>query len=259
MRNSALEKLRNGEAALGVALRQARSADTAIALETAGFDWLLLDLEHNAMSIETAANLAIALLPRKISAIARVPERQYSLATRLLDNGIDGIVIPHVNTAAEAMDVVRELRYPPIGGRSIGSMQPHVAFRDLPVGELIPQLEHKILLAIMIESREAVDNCEEIAAVDGIDVVMIGANDLTLDYGVPGDLDNPEIVTAFARVAEACRKHGRYPGFGGVRRTERAALFMSMGFRFLFAADDLRLLISAGSARVKELREAQLS
>jgi 2-keto-3-deoxy-L-rhamnonate aldolase RhmA len=256
MKNNALEKLRAGDLSLGVGLRQARTAETALALETAGFDWLFLDMEHNAMSVETASAICVAVLARQIAAIVRVPERQFWLATRMLDGGAEGIVMPHISTAEEAREVVRELRYPPIGQRSIGSMQPHVAFADVPVGELTVQLERKILIAVMLESAEAVANAEEIAAVDGIDVLMIGANDLCLDLGVPGDVMNPQVVAAFTTVAEACAKFGRYAGLGGVRRVEDISKYIELGYRFLFASDDVRLLVTAGRERTTSLRVA---
>lgn len=256
MMNNALDKLRTGEVSLGVGLRQARNAETALALETAGFDWLLVDMEHNAMSVETASSICVSVLQRKVSAIARVPERQFWLATRMLDNGADGVVMPHISTAEEAREVVCELRYPPAGQRSIASMQPHAAFDSVPVGELTAQIDRKILIAVLLESAEAIENCEEIAAVDGVDVLMVGANDLCLDLGVPGDVMNPRAVAAFARVAKACAESGRHAGIGGVGRAEDVSRCIEMGYRFLLTCDDVRLLVTAGREHTTGLRAA---
>src|SRR6201986_4289477 len=117
--NTARDRLASGEVALGFGVRVAKSVEIAKAAKTAGFDWLFLDLEHSAMSIETASQLAIAALDAGIAPIARVPKGEYSLATRLLDNGVLGIIVPHVDTAEEAREVARRLRYPPQGHRSI--------------------------------------------------------------------------------------------------------------------------------------------
>ena len=129
-----------------------------------------------------------------------------------MDGGAQGIIMPHVDTAEQARETVRQLRYPPVGRRSISSMQVHVNFRSIPVGELTKQLDEDFLIAIMLETETAIGNCEEIAAVEGIDVIMIGGNDLCFDMGIPGDVINPRVVKAFQRVADACKKHGRFLG-----------------------------------------------
>ncbi|MBP1883772.1 HpcH/HpaI aldolase family protein [Sinorhizobium mexicanum] len=254
MANVALEKLKNGELSLGIVLRQARSVETAKIMEAAGFDWLFLDLEHNSMSIETASEMSIAALNSGIASLVRVPEFQYSMATRALDGGAQGIIMPHVDNAAQAREVVRQLRYPPVGRRSISSVQVHVDFRPLPVGELTRELDKNFLVAIMIETMEGVENCEEIAAVEGIDVIMIGANDLCLDLGIPGDVMNRRTVEAFERVAAACKRSGRYAGLGGVRTPEDLNVYFKMGYRFILAANDVTLLIDSGRRRTQALR-----
>ncbi|HWA48275.1 MAG TPA: aldolase/citrate lyase family protein [Dongiaceae bacterium] len=254
MGNIALEKLRQGELSLGVVLRQARSVETAKIFATSGFDWLFIDLEHNPMSIETASELSVSSLDAGIAPLVRVPENQYWMATRALDGGAQGIIMPHVDTPEQAREVVRQLRYPPVGRRSISSMQVHVNFRSIPVGELTRQLDRDFLIAIMLETTDSIEACEEIAAVDGIDVVMIGANDLCLDMGIPGDVMNPRVVKVFERVAAACKKHGRHAGLGGVRKPEELKVYFDMGYRFILAANDVTLMIDAGQKRTAALR-----
>jgi 4-hydroxy-2-oxoheptanedioate aldolase len=254
MGNVALDKLRQEELSLGVVLRQARSVETAKIFETAGFDWLFIDLEHNSMSIETACEMSVAALDAGIAPLVRVPENQYWMATRALDGGAQGIIMPHVDTADQARDVVRQLRYPPVGRRSISSMQVHVNFRSVPVGQLTRELDQEFLVAVMLETETAIENCEEIAAVDGIDVIMIGANDLCFDLGIPGDVMNPRVVKIFERVAAACKKNGRHAGLGGIRKAEELKVYFDMGYRFILAANDVTLLVDAGQKRTAALR-----
>jgi 2-keto-3-deoxy-L-rhamnonate aldolase RhmA len=255
MGNIALERLRQGELSLGVVLRQARSVETARIFETAGFDWLFIDLEHNPMSIETASEMSVAALNTGIAPLVRVPENQWWMATRALDGGAQGIVMPHVDTADQAREVVRQLRYPPVGRRSISAMQVHVDFHTIPVGELTKRLDQDFLIAVMLETAESIDNCEAIAAVEGIDVVMIGANDLCFDLGIPGEVMNDRVVKMFARVAAACKQAGRHAGLGGVRKPEELKVYFDMGFRFILAANDVTLMIDAGKKRTQALRE----
>ena len=176
------------------------------------------------------------------------------MATRALDGGAQGIVMPHVDTPDQAREVVRQLRYPPVGRRSISSMQVHVNFRSIPVGELTKQLDQDFLIAIMLETSASIEHCEEIAAIDGIDVIMIGANDLCFDMGIPGDVMNKRVVAVFERVAAACKKHGRHAGLGGVRKPEELKVYFDMGYRFILAANDVTLMIDAGQKRTAALR-----
>jgi 4-hydroxy-2-oxoheptanedioate aldolase len=255
MGNVALDRLKQNELSLGVVLRQARSVETAKIFQTAGFDWLFIDLEHNPMSIETACEMSVACLDAGIAPLVRVPEEQYWLATRALDGGAQGIIMPHVDTVDQAREVVRKLRYPPVGRRSISSMQVHVNFRSVPVGELTRQLDQDFLIAVMLETGEAVANCEAIAAVDGIDIIMIGANDLCLDMGIPGQVMHDDVVEAFKKVAAACQGHGRHAGLGGVRTPEELKVYLGMGYRFILAANDVTLLVDAGRRRTEALRK----
>lgn len=254
MSNPALERLRRGELSLGIVLRQARSVETARIFATAGFDWLFLDLEHNPMSIETASEMSVAALDSGIAPLVRVPENQYWLATRALDGGAQGIVMPHVDTVEQARETVRNLRYPPVGRRSISSMQVHVGFRHVPVGELTRALDERFLVAVMLETEAAIGNCEAIAAVEGIDVVMVGANDLCLDLGMPGEVMHPGVVAMYERVAAACRAQGRFAGIGGVRTEADLKVCFDLGFRFILAANDVALLVNAGRRRSDALR-----
>src|ERR1700733_15462265 len=114
VRNVAREKLEQNHLSLGCGVRMTRSVEIAIAMRTAGFDWLFLDLEHGTMSIDAAAQIAVAALDAGIAPIVRVPNGEYSIATRVLDNGALGIVVPHVDTAAEAREGVQKLKYPQI-------------------------------------------------------------------------------------------------------------------------------------------------
>src|SRR3954468_9021316 len=119
LRNAARERLDAGELALGVILRQARTVDIAPIMQSCGYDWLFLDLEHNSMDLDTAVQIAVAALGAGIAPVARVPAGQLWMATRFLDGGGLGIVVPHVDTSEEARQIADALRYPPLGHRSV--------------------------------------------------------------------------------------------------------------------------------------------
>src|SRR5437764_15228476 len=185
VRNVARDKLEQGQLALGVGIRMTRSIEIAKAMAVAGFDWLFLDMEHGVMSLEACAQIATAALDAGIAPIARVPNGEYSIATRALDNGALGIVVPHVDTATEAREVVNRLKYPPVGHRSMGGIGPHYELRSIPTGEAAQALNAANLTVVMLETSTAIDNADEIAAVPGIDVLFIGSNDICAEMGIP--------------------------------------------------------------------------
>ena len=252
--NPARERLARGEVSLGFGVRIARSTEIAKAMKTAGFDWLFLDLEHSAMSIETAAQLAIAGLEAGIAPIVRVPKGEYSLATRLLDSGALGIVVPHVDTADEARQIADALRYPPLGHRGVFSSMPHFDYRGVKVDAMTAALNAANLIIVMLETPTAIDNAEAIAAVDGIDVLLIGTNDLSIELGIPGELGHAKVADAYGRMVAACRKRGKWPGMGGVYDEPLMRRYVELGCRFLMAGADLAFMMGAGAKRTEFLR-----
>src|SRR4030081_2641148 len=129
VRNVAREKLEQGQLALGVGIRMTRSVEIATEMAVTGFDWLFLDMEHGVMSLEACAQISAAALDAGIAPIARVPNGEYTIATRALDNGALGIVMPHVDTAGEAREGVNPLKYPPVRHRSMGGIRPDCGHR----------------------------------------------------------------------------------------------------------------------------------
>jgi 2-keto-3-deoxy-L-rhamnonate aldolase RhmA len=257
VRNPARERLAKGELALGIGLRQARTVDIAAAMASCGFDWLFIDLEHGTMPLDTAVQISLAGLTSGISPLVRVPARQYAMATRALDGGALGIVMPHVDTAEEARAVVDHLKYPPLGHRSVAGAMAAFGFRSVPTGEATAAANAETLVVVMLETPQAIANADAIAAVNGVDVLLIGTNDLMMEKGLPGQFAHAEVASAYERVIAACRKHGKWPGMGGVYAEDLLAKYVGMGMRMIIAGNDFGLLMSGGAARAKFLRDRQ--
>ena len=200
VRNVARERLQNGEMAIGVGIRTARTVDIAKMMKTAGFDWLFIDLEHGPMSIEFATTLAVAALDTGISPIVRVPFMQHTMATRVLDSGALGIVMPHVDTLEQAREIVEHLKYPPIGHRSLAGSQAIFDFKPLPISEMVEAANMSLLVIALMETPIAIANAEAIAAVPGVDALLIGTNDLSAEMGVPGEFAHPKVAAAYETV-----------------------------------------------------------
>ncbi len=254
IRNPARERLQNGELAIGIGLRQARTVDIASAMKTCGFDWLFIDLEHGAMGLDTAVQISVAALDAGISPIVRVPKGRYDLATRALDGGAFGITVPHVDTAAEAQEVVDRLKLPPEGHRSITGAMPQLGFASAPLAEAAAAVNANMLTVVMLETPEAIANADAIAAVAGIDVLLIGTNDLTCEMGIPGELMHERVAHAYEVTVAACRKHGKWAGAGGVYSDEGLRRYVGLGVRMVLGGSDLGFLLAAGQARTTMLR-----
>ncbi|MDP6351411.1 MAG: aldolase/citrate lyase family protein [Alphaproteobacteria bacterium] len=259
IRNFARERLEAGELALGIGLRQARTADTGKIMKTCGFDWLFIDMEHNAMSVNDAVQISIAGQDAGITPVVRVPGFQHFHATRVLDGGAHGIVFPHVDTPETAAELVSNCKYPPLGRRSVVGALPQIDFESMPVGEAAARINAASLIVIMLESPEAIDNVEKMAAVPGVDVLLVGTGDLCMEMGIPGQTDHPKVAEVFERMIAACRENGVYPGLGGVYDPPQMERYIGMGMRFILASNDLALMMAAGRERTRFLRGIALS
>jgi 2-keto-3-deoxy-L-rhamnonate aldolase RhmA len=253
--NPARARLEAGEVSVGVGIRNSRTVDIAKAMKTAGFDWLFLDLEHNAMSIDTAVQISVAALDAGITPLARVPWMEFSMATRLLDGGALGIVMPHVDTADQAREVVNRLRYAPMGHRSVYGLTPVFDFERVKAADATAAMNASLLITVMIETPEAVENADAIAAVDGVDAVMIGSSDLSMEMGIPGQYGHDRMIAAYEAVTAACRKHGKWAGMGGTTAEEDLRRYIGMGVRMVLSGGDLNLMIQAGTQMTTLVRD----
>jgi 4-hydroxy-2-oxoheptanedioate aldolase len=218
------------------------------------YDWLFIDMEHNSMDVDTASQISVAAQDAGICPIVRVPDFAHHHATRVLDCGAMGIVFPHVDDADTARKLVSYCLYPPKGHRSMTGSLPQLNFKKLPIPEVAKIINESMLVVIMLESPTAIDNVEEIASIPGVDVILIGTNDLCMEMGIPGDYSNPKIKEAYKKVIAACNKYNKTPGMGGVYNEELMSEYITMGMRFILSGSDLSFMMTAAQQRSKNLR-----
>lgn len=252
--NFAKQRIARNELALGFGVHHLRGSAVGMLAAAAGYDWLFIDMEHGAMSVQEATQIAIAALNQGITPIVRVCKDAIFEGTRALDNGAMGVVVPHVDTAEEARAVAAAYRFPPVGTRSWGG--PPFAYNMKPpaTAEAQVELNKEILVTVMIETPEAVKAAESIAAVPGIDALMIGTSDLTASMGIAGQIGHPEVKAAYEAVAAACKKHGKIMGMGGVYDEVHASEYIRLGARLLLSGSDHNLLMAGATARSQFLR-----
>jgi 2-keto-3-deoxy-L-rhamnonate aldolase RhmA len=253
--NPARERMKKNEAALGAGIRHSRHAEIAGAMAVAGFDFLFIDLEHSSMPLDVASQISAAALHAGIAPLVRVPEGDHNLASRILDSGALGIVMPHVDTADEARQIVDRQKFPPMGHRSTSGGIAQFSYNGaVPAREGTQAVNEALLVIVMLETERAIANAEEIAAVPGVDVLMIGTGDLTSSLGIHGQAEHERIVKAYDTVIKACTKHGKWPGMGGVGSEEAMSRYIARGIRFVLAGNDLMFITAAGTRRTAALR-----
>lgn len=249
------QKMQSGGLAVGMIVRLMRNVEVAAIARSCGFDCLYIDLEHCSFSLETVSQISVTATAMGITPLVRVPGMDAATISRTLEAGAQGVIIPHLETAAQAAAVVQAAKFPPMGSRSLLGPNPHTLFRVGPAAETMQAMNDAVLVVAMIESVTAVENAEQIAAVPGMDMLLIGTNDLCNSLGAPGQYDNPAVHEAYAQVAAACHKHGKHLGVGGLNaRPDLARRMIALGASYVSAGSDTGFLMSAGAAAAAAYR-----
>ena len=217
------------------------SAEVAEIVGAAGWDWLLLDLEHGSLGINAVPGVLRAVRPG-VPVLARISHLERHAIAAALDAGCDGVVVPQVNSVAEARQAIAWAKYPPVGQRSVGLSRAQGYGSRLT--ETIATANRRTVLVVQIEHRDAVAVVEEIAALPGLDGVLVGPYDLSGSFGKLGQVDDPEVLAAMQRTREACLARGVPCGLF-VAGTEAAAREVASGWSFLLISTDLQHLASA--------------
>ena len=259
LRNNVKEKLARDEVVASITVRLVRSIEIARIAASAGFDTLYVDVEHSSFSLETTGQICMAALAAGIAPFVRVPANTPDYVSRVLDGGALGVIAPHIGSAQEARAVVKAAKYPPLGERSNAGTLPHLHFRAFPAAEANAALNDATMVIVQFESAATLAQIDEIIAVAGVDMVLIGLNDLLADWGIPGQYDDPRVSEAYARTIAACRSLGKHCGVGGLAtRPDLVAEYVKMGARYVSTGTDLAFLLGACTAQAKQVKEIKL-
>ncbi|MBA3450629.1 MAG: aldolase [Chloroflexia bacterium] len=221
----------------------------------AGAEFVIYDMEHTGWSIETIRGLMATSRAVDLAPMVRVPATEYHLLARPLDVGAMGLMVPMVESAAQAQTIVDSAKYPPTGRRGAAF---GVAHDDYTGGDIIAKMasaNDEVLLIVQIETGQGVENADAIAAVDGIDVLWIGHFDLTNSLGIPGQFTHPTYLDAVQRVLAACQAHDKTPGIM-VGDVETGQGLLAQGFRAMAYSGDLWLYQQALREGLDVLRAA---
>ncbi|MFO1023509.1 MAG: aldolase/citrate lyase family protein [Planctomycetales bacterium] len=255
-RNLVKDLLQSGKTAIGSELTELRSGEVARIYAAAGFDFVFIDMEHSAFTIETVGELIRAARAVGIVPIVRVPQAEYVWVSRVLDNGAQGVIVPRVNTPQQARDIVSWAKYPPHGIRGYACTTAQTGGEAISPSEFIKHNNEQTLVVIQFERREAIENIEEMLSIPGIDVACMGCMDLSIDLGVPGDMDHPEMIAAMERVVEVSNRRKIASGIIAADMG-LVSKWLERGMRFASYATDAIHLREAARSAAEKLRKVQ--
>ena len=243
-----------GESTIGAFANLGSVASTEL-LARAGYDWLIVDLEHGMGSIADLHAQLLAVQGTPTAVLVRVPSVERLNIARALDLGADGLMLPQVAGAAMARDGVSWMRYPPSGVRGVALITRGAGFMERTHAEVASQVNAAVLGVFQVETPAAVEDAGALAAVDGVDVLFVGPADLSHAMGIPGRFDDPAFVSALDRVVAACREHGKSAGIL-LRDGAATAAARRQGFTFIGVGSDVSYVIAGARSQLADARAA---
>ena len=256
MRNNPVKaRLASGGAAFGTMIFEFFTPGIAQIVKAAGADFILYDMEHSGIGIEGmkaqfAACRGIDLVP-----MVRVPTLQGHLITRCLDLGAMSIMVPMVENADQAREIVRATRYPPLGRRGAAFGVAHDDYQAGSVTDKIARAHERTTVIALVETAEGLKNVDEIAAVDGVDIVWLGHFDLTNFMGIPAQFQHPDYLAAVDTIVAAATRHGKTAGIMAADETWGRD-YLEKGFRAVAYGLDLALFQQALAQGIASLGQA---
>lgn len=248
------KRLKQGETLHGCWLNLGSSL-TAEIVGQAGFDWVLIDLEHGAGSEKDVLSQLQALESTPTASIVRAESHEPQRIGRLLDMGAEGVMCPKINDAVEAQKVINGLHYPPIGNRGVAKMVRASSFgKDFD--KYYADAQENILGIVQIETLDALNHLDEIAATDGVDILFIGPADLSMELGIFGQFKNPIYLSSVENIIKAAQNAGKATGILFFNPEEYQA-YHTMGIRFIACGADATFVAEGARNMVKKLNDCK--
>lgn len=250
MAHSFRKKLIEGETLIGT-LITIPSPTVAEIMVHSGFDWLFIDMEHSSIKLQDAEGM-IRAANNQAHCIIRCPSNDEAWIKRCLDTGADGIILPRINTLEEAQYAVYHAKYPPVGNRSVGISRAHGYGSTF--NEYLGRANEDIALIIQCEHRDALDELNQMVALDGIDAIFVGPYDLSASMNKTGQVEDPQVQKAIGKILQVT-KQAQKPL--GIFATTPAGIqkWHDEGFSLLAVGVDSALLASGGKHMLKQLKE----
>lgn len=229
-----------------------KSSDPAI-IETlghVGFDFIILDMEHGPNSVETVEDLIRAAQVTQMAPIVRVPSCDYEMIGKVLDVGAAGVQVPQISSAKDVQNAVEHAKFVPLGMRGVCRFVRAAEYSSMDKAEYF-QRANEALLIIQIEGQAALDNLDEILAVEGIDIVFVGPYDLSQSIGVPGEVEHPLVVEKMRQIVKLCLDKNVFVG-NFTETLTQTQMWLKQGLRYMSYSVDVGILYEAGKALLSD-------
>lgn len=252
--NPVKQKLARGEVVLGTFAFEFKTAGLGRIAAAAGAEFIIYDMEHTGWTMETIGTLIASCGGADLTPIVRVPTTQYHFLARALDMGAKGVMVPMVESTQQVQVILDSIRYPPAGRRGAAFNIAHDDYQGGDVREKIRTANKEVLLVVQIETAAGLEHVEEIAAMDGVDMLWVGQTDMTCSLGIPAEFNHPKYLDALDRVAAAARASGKTAAFMALSETE-ARMLLEKGFRCLAYSGDVWIYQQALRSSLKSVRK----
>ncbi len=247
------KKLQNGEMVLGTIFSELQNPNIVYMLAQCGFEFLIIDNEHGTYSYESISNIIAAARGAGLSVIVRIPEISRECIIKPLDSGATGLLVPMVNSASQAKEIIGHAKYPPLGNRGVALRRAHNLYAKVNARDYLEEANEKTFIAVQAETINALENVDEIASVDGVDCIFVGPMDLSISLGVPGQTDHSIQLEAIDKIKAACDRNKKIAGIVNFNK-EKLAQWIKKDFRFAVYSSDITMLADAASDAVGELK-----
>jgi 2-keto-3-deoxy-L-rhamnonate aldolase RhmA len=245
-RSNLRQRLKQGETLIGTMVQEVRTPAIAQILKQVGFDFFMLDMEHGAYNLETAAEIIRAARLAGIAPLVRVAGPQYELIGRILDQGAVGVMLPRVESAAHVELLVQSIKYPPLGKRGLSSDAPHSGYDFRPLAEFVRINNEDTVAIAQIERKAAIEDIDAILSVPGVDVALIGPEDLSVSLGLDEE-DVPRRVSAATEtMIAAANRHGVVAAIH-MANVEALQAWLARGMGMVMYSSDLGFLMGDSS------------
>ncbi len=198
------KRLEAGDLVVGAMLSEVRNPNVVYLLAKSGFDFVIVDNEHGTYSAADVSNLVAAARGADIAVIVRIPEIRRETIIKPLDSGATGLLVPQVETADQARQIIHHAKYPPKGQRGLAMRRAHSLYGRSDAGEYLRQANEDTFIVVQAERQTAIDHLDQIVAVEGIDAVLVGPFNLSVSLGIPAELTHPKEVEAIDKVVQVC-------------------------------------------------------
>lgn len=221
-----------------------------------GFDFVIIEMEHTDFGLDTVGPLLLTAREAGLTPFVRPPgTRDPHDLTRLLDSGAQGLVLPSIDTVEQIQTILAATKFHPMGHRPLNLRGPHTDYISGDTDAMTKHLNAHTLSVVMIESQTGVANLADICAVDGVDAIMIGPDDLSQDMGIPGELEHPNLLAVIDRIFETCKAAGTPCGLTS-HTVEKATHWLGKGAQWLPYSNDAAMVFNAANAALPALKKA---